>query len=216
METYFTRLCEDIYTSRFVDSVVEYFGGKDSIAEAFFSIRAQMNVIVDEHEIALWDAEKQNQQDWTLDTALDAADEIAMLAHKQNSPAWPALHSLAGCMRAMVRSQGIAPVTHFKQSEKDGITTGFARLLVRDDIRPVDLVFASVAGDSDPAMPLSVAAAAERDACREVVEKHLKRILGDDKSDPSELASEDQWAYGLIADVRDDIAARDPNKEDDA
>ncbi len=211
VEPYFTRLCEDIYDGRFVESVVDFFGS-ESIAEAFFSIRAQMNTIVDEHEVELWDAEKQRQEEWTLDRVLEAADEFVLLAHKQNSPAWPALGSLAACMRSMVRSRGLAPVTHFKPSAKDDITAGFARLLVREDIRPADLLLATVACDSDPGMPLAVTATAERDACREIVEKHMKTIMGD-KDDPAELGEVEAVTYAALETVRDDIEARGPKAQ---
>lgn len=184
-DTYFTRKAEDIYGPQTIKETEAHFGD-EAVTEVFFSVSAQIDMLVEEAEVDVWQAEFRDlaDEDWTLAKVLDAADEIAKLAHQQKSRVWPAITSLAAAMRAMVRTARLAPAESFGEVKKDeGIMPpGLVAVTANEDTKPLDLVVAAVAEDLGPGTATATAVASERETCIALVKAQIEKTLGEDQT----------------------------------
>ena len=205
MEDWFTRKYDGDYSPELSEKVRSTFNNSASLTEAFFGLHAQFDMLIEEYDVFLGDGEKQAfSVEWTAFSILEAVDEATDLAKKQNSPAWPALMSIAAAMRAMVRTVPIMPSTEFEQNEGEGIPPGLYALTQNEAVRPVDLVVAAIAEDLSSATLVNSAVMAERARCESFVKDRIKDVLGD--KDPDDLDSANGWAYEQFERVRREIS----------
>lgn len=211
LDTYYTRQAEDIYGREAVEATGSYFGN-EAVTEAFFSAAAQIDMLVDEAEVNVWEAEFRDipEHEWTLEKILLAAEEITALAHAQKSPAWPAIASFAACMRTMVHSAPIAPSETFvemmKKNEK--VAPGVFAIAEREDMRPMDLLVATVAEELGPGTATAAAVASERETCISFVEAQIEKEIGEGKR-TEDLEREKEDLECQIVELEGDLAIDD-------
>lgn len=119
MEVYYTRRYEDAYGLDVIDEVFLLFGA-DAMGEIFWSMWGHIETLCVELEIYTWEAEWRLNNDWDLQKVLAAADETALFARRQRSPAWLQISFLAALMRLMVKTAVQAPASE-NEAEEDRV-----------------------------------------------------------------------------------------------
>lgn len=115
-DNYFTNLYSDCYGDNVIKEVMDLFSGNKSIVESFFAVHAQIDLLVRENDISLYEAKFRDLDEWRLEQVLACVDEIVQIAKDQKSLAWVQIRCLVKCMREMAVVAKSAPENNFVQS----------------------------------------------------------------------------------------------------